>query len=488
MSVKIVYLDVAPGASDDAEIVTSSQDAESTPDLLIPGSSNSKNYITLEHNLWVLDGTFEPYDGGNIAFRSNALSGSDGMFANPPVIEVDFDNQYTSLGISLNFVGDAFCDSLNIKWYQGNTLLDSKDFEPDSFSYFCENTVTAYNKIVITIYKTSIPERRARIDRILFGLVRTFYRDELRTGSVRLQQEIDHTGRTLPANALDWTLSSKDDAEYIFQARQPVSAYDDNTILGAFYITGSDRLASNIYDVSCTDAIGVLDEAPFTDAYYSNKNAFDLAQEICAPFVVDMEASLKTKTVSGVIVGQTKRGALQQLCFAIGAIADTSGTEKIHIFTLDSTNPTEIGEERTRTGASVKTDPIVTEVRVISHSYSTSGSGGTTVEIGGVTYYDTQVIHTKLNPDVTSSDKENVIEVSECTLISPSNVTEILNLLYDASMRRSIHKLKFRLYGELPGAYVKTITPWDSNVIGHYTKASIVLSGFALSDAEVVGE
>ena len=487
MSARIVYQDVAPGAADDAAVTATGQDAESTVSLLPFGSSNAKNYITLERNLWVLDGTYIPYDNSSISYRSEDISDANGDFSTPKIITINFDEQYTSLGINITFTGDTYCKNLNIKWYQESTQLDDKDFSPDGFSYFCENTVIAYDRVVITMYGTQIPLRRIRVDEILFGIVRVFYEDELRTGSVKIQQEIDNTGLYLPSNALDWILSSNDDVEFVFQTKQIVKAYNDENIIGAFYIEDSDRAAENIYDIKCIDAIGVLDDDPFPDAYYSNKNALVLAQEICGDFSVEMETALQNKTISGVLKDHTRRSALQQLCFALGAVADTSGTEKIKIFALPTDTPIEIGANRTRTGATVRIDPIVTEIRLVAHSYSTSGSDNP-VEINGTTYYDTQTVVTIHNPDVTANEKPNVVEVSDCTLISPDIVQNIAQHFYDEAVKRRTHKLKFRLYNELPGAYVQTVTPWGTNILGHYIKASIMLSSFALSDAEVIAE
>lgn len=489
MSVRIVYQDVSPGAAEDASVSTTQADPYSTLALLPFGTRNLKKYITLERNLWVLDGSYVAYDGGAISFRSAAISGNNGLFSSSPSITITFSERHTSMGISLNFSGDSWCDNVDIVWYQGNTVLASETFYPDSMTYFCERSVTAYDKVVITLVRTSIPRRRAMLDSIFFGMMRTFLRDELRSGSVKIVQEIDPTSRELAANALDWTLSSKQNVAYMFQFKQPVYVYDDSILIGTFFIEDSNRLADRMYDITCTDAIGVLDLEPFPDtAYIDGVNAYTLAQTICAGYQVNMAEPLRSITVQGVITGQTRRGALQQLCFALGAVADTSGTDEIKIFKLATDTPTEIEANRTRTGATVKTKPIVTAVMLTSHSYSTTPStGAQEVEIGGVKYYDTQTVTTIYNPDAAANDKPNVIEIKDTTLVSPSNVSDVANGLYNWVIRRNVHDLKFHVIDEQIGDYVQTITPWGAIIIGHYTKATLTLSGFVLSDAEVVG-
>lgn len=481
MSVRIVYRDIAVGSDTDASVSATGQDALSAIALL-PFGVAPKKYVTLEHNLWALDGSWHPYDGGDIAFWSNDLTDEDGVFATPPTITISFDEQYTTTGVSFIFSGDGYCSKLNIKWYQGATLLDEENFYPEAQECFCPRNVTAFNKVVITLLKTSLPYRRARLDSILMGVVRTFYRDELM--DVGVEQEIDGSGRELIADALDWTLHSKEVIDYIFQFKQPVSAYDDDTLIGVYYITDSSRRSDTIFDITCTDAIGVLDNDPYPDRYCSSVNALTLAQDICGEYSVDMDASLTGKTVSGVIVGCTRRMALQQLCFAIGAIADTSGTNKIRIFPLPTVVTEDIDENRIRTGASVKTNDIVTQVRLTSHSYSTSGTGDSVV-INGVTYYDTKAVTTINNPDATASDLPNVIEVQDATLVSPANVAEIAQRLYEWYTRRETHQFSFRVEDEKIGDCVQTVTPWGSHLTGNYTKGSLTLSGIVLSRAEV---
>lgn len=483
MSVKLIYQDVAPDAAEDAEVSATGADAISTIDRL-PFGTEGGLYATAEHNLWQLDGSVPVYNGETVAFWSAALSDEDGAFETPPVITLETDERYTAPGVSLVFGGDSWCDRVNVSWYQGETLLASEEFTPDGMSYFCERAVEAFDKLVITLNGTSLPHRRAKLDEIIYGLHRTFLRNELR--GVSVVEEIDPTSRELAENTLDWTLSSKSAVEYLFQFKQPVYAYDGETLIGVFYIDDSERLADRVYDITCVDAIGVLDNSPFPDAYYSGKNAYELAVEICSGFTVDMAEALREKTVKGVLKGETRRTALQQLCFALGAVADTSGTNAIKIFSLLEGEPVELGPDQLRTGGSVSVDPIATEIRLTAHSYSTTASeGAEEVEIGGVKYYDTKTVTTITNPLATPSDKANVVEVSDATLVSPDNVAVLAQHLYDQTARRKTHSVSFRLDGEMVGDYVQTVTPWGDTLTGHYTRGRITLSGFALSDAEV---
>ena len=484
MSVKVVYVDIAPNAAEDASVSATGSDSKSTLALLPFGANNAKEYATLETNLWTLDGAKTVYDGGNISFWSASLSNDNGVFTTPPVITITFDEQYTSLGLTIMFGGDTYCNAITIAWYQGSTLLSSKDFAPDAMQYYCENTVNSYNKIVITLRKTALPRRRAKLDKLVFGVERVFFRDELRR--VQLTEEIDVTGREIPANAMDWVLSSKEDVSYIFQFKQPVKVYDGDELFGIYYVDKADRDDENLYDIICTDAIGVLDSYDWTDAYYSNQNAAILIRSICAGFDVEIDDSLASKTVTGVIKDKTRRGALQQVCFAIGAIADTSHSDAIRIFPLDDSESKEVPEDRTRVGSRVEDEKPVTSVWLTYHSYSTTQSANAeSIVIGNTTYYDTKAIKVIDNPNVTASDRPNIIKVEDAYLVTSANKDAIAQLLYDMSMKTRKHKLKFRVVDEKMGEYLETVTPWGNTHEGFYSHATVTLSGFALADAEV---
>lgn len=485
MSVKLIYKDIAVGADEDASMSATGQDSISALALLPFGDENQKPYTTLEHNIWLLNGSKIIYDGDTYAFWSEALSDGEGYFSTPPEITAVMDEQYNSLGIYLDFGVINYCSEIEVIWYQGSTVLAQKNFYPDALQYFCSQKVEAYNKVVVRLLRTNEPYRRARLSGVYFGITRIFKRDELR--SVKVTQQINLISKELPENVLNWQLNSAEVVDYMFQLKQPVEAYDGEKLIGTFYVKSSNRKSARVYDISCTDAIGVLDEEAFPDAAYTDKNALELAKEICGDFELEMDTALQSKTVTGILAKKTRRQALQQLCFAIGAVADTGGVSTIKIFVPPSAEAKEIPTSRVRVGGSVEKSDVVTAVQLTAHSYSTTGEGGYT-EIGGVKYYDTVTVHSLANPDVTAADKQNVISITDATLVSSANAAEILQRVFDFYMLRNTHSVTFRLEGEQMGDYVSTPTNWGEMVTGNLTRATITLSGIAVASAEVVGD
>lgn len=487
MSVKIVYEDIAVGAQEDAAVTTTAAEAGSEPQAL-PAGVETVPISTLELNHWLLGGDRQLKRNQPIGFWSVQMSGETGAFSTPPTITVDFDRQYTSLGIYLWFdtaTGD-YCSALTIRWYQGGRLLDEADFAPDGPEFFCERTVKAYNQVVIQIKKTHLPYRRARLSRIMFGIIRTFRRDELR--SVKVTEQIDLISAEAAVNTLDFQLDSKSNVDYMFQLRQPVYAYNGEVLVGVFYISDSSRKGESLYGLSCVDAIGVLDDDSVPAAVYTNKPAKALLEEVLdGKFELELDPVLDGETITGYLPDCTRREALHQIAFALRAIVDTSGTDAVRVYRLPDDASEEILPDRVYAGGSVDTSAVVTAVSVTAHSYSRTGSGNDTVEVGGVTWYHTTSVTTIANPNITASDKQNVKEIKGATLVNPDNVAAVAQGAYDYYMRRSNQRAKIVMRDEKPGSHVTVPTPWGTQVTGHIVSMNITLSSITAADCEVIG-
>ena len=486
MSVRVVYEDVAVGAADASTVTTTAKKDFANPALL-PYGTDAGLLASCEQNQWVLDGTRVLLGNQRAAFWSAVQSNDDCTFDAAPTITISLNGQFSSPGIFFYFDGSEgdYCSEIVLTWYNGEEQLATRTFAPNSYKYFCEQQVDLYNKLVVQINKTHLPNHYAKISQIFFGIVREFERAELR--SVRVTEGLNIISDDLEINTLDFSLDSADDIDYVFQQKQPVSAYDSDHLIGVFYIESSSRKSVSVYDISCIDALGVMDSEPFAAAIYSGASAKTLIQTILAGhFTLEYDSSLDDAKVTGYIPDCTKREALQQIAFSICATIDTSGTRGIKVRKLTSDEAAEIPLDRLYTGGSVETSSPVTEVRVTAHAYKTTGSGDS-VEVDGTTYYHTTTVTTKANPKVTATTKPNVVEVRDATLVNSSNVAAVTQHVYDYYMRRQTHSVRIVMDGETPGDYVKTTTPWGSTITGTITSMSILLSGIAAAECKIIG-
>lgn len=481
----LLHKDVAPGAAADATVTApGAQTLSVLTDL--PNGTTEAPAMTGELNQCGLDGEFVLASEITPAFWSKAMSGADGSFAagSEPQITVTFSQQYSSVGISFRFdsATGGYCSALNIKWYQGDTLKADQDFAPNDVQYFCQKKVESYNKVVLTFKKTNLPYRYAKVDHVIFGVHRSFGMSELRKASATNETDISST--KLPISKLSWTLDSRDDVDYMFQLKQPVEVRNNETLIGVYYIDSYKHTAPRVYPIECLDAIGVLNDMTFNGGVYSGKSAKTLAAELAAPFEVEFDEDVADTNVTGLLKAGTRRAALQQLLFVWGYCVSTDGRADLRVFS-PGTEAQSVPLSRTFLGASVTTDAIVTEVQVTAHTYAISDNGS--VEVNGVKYADTKTVYSVKNPNVTASDKQKVVKITDATLVSPSVAQAAAQRLYDYYQRRNTGKAKVVFAGERLGDRLSLPDSCGGATVGNLTKMEIRLSNTVVYTGEVKG-
>lgn len=487
MSVRIVYQDIAAGADDDALVTAPGAETFTDPALLPFGGSGAP-IAALEPYSWLLDGSREIMNEQPVAYWSEAISGPDGRFEEPPEITIAFDGRYTSPGLFLTFdtaTGD-YCTSVTVEWYRGENRIAQGRFFPTGTETFCGKTVEAYDGLVVRFNASNRPYRHVKLRQIMFGVSREFRREELR--NVNVVQEVSIISDQVAVNTMDFTLDSKSDVEYMFQLKQPMYAYDDLTLIGVFYIKDSKQRAKGLYDISCKDAVGILDDDPFPARMLNAYPARNLLEEILdGSFPLEMDAALTGATVTGYLPDGSRRNALQQVVFALCAMADTSGTEAVRVYKDREDTPRKYPAKRIFTGGSVEKSAVVTAVQVTSHTYSASSGESGSVEVDAAAYSHSTQVTSISNPNVTASDKANVIEVKEATLVHPGNALSVTQHLYQYYTKRDRQSVRIVMDGERPGDHVAIATPWGTVVDGYIVSMRITLSGIAAADCEIVG-
>ena len=457
MSTRIVYQDIAPGASDTALTSYTNDDVyHSAPARLFSGSDYSP--ITLEPNRWVLDGTFSPV--GPYAFWSSAQSDSDGEFTDTPTIDITFTDPITSQGATILFDVE-YCTEVQITW-DGS---DVQTFYPDAQEYFCEHYVSEFTTLKIELLKT-IPGRYARLQKIIIGAIRTFGMGELE--KVTVVQEQDEL--TLPLSTLSFNLIPKTPTAYMFQERQPLSVETDHGLVSVFYVDKARREALR-YVVDAVDAIGILDQTEYPGAY-------QLSAYSAQAWILDIVNGAFPVTFDVVdvnlpdhvgIVGGSARDAIQQILFACGWAMTTDGEEGLRVFSLPSSGAA-IPDARTYFGGKINTELPVSKVTVTAHTLYEDLNGS--VEINGTKYDDVTQSYSVTNPKAT---KANEISIPTCYLISPGTMAATAQRVYDYYANLSSVTVPIVWAGERLGERYNFVTGWDS-LTGNIRKKTLRVS------------
>ncbi len=316
---------------------------------------------------------------------SVAQSGADGSFENPPTLIVDFSEPHSSAGVTLTFVG-TLPGVVNIVWYDlDGTLLDDEYFSPDDWTYFCDCQVENYGRIEIAVISMSMPHRYMRMTAIVFGALKVLG-DSMVTSAI-LTEEIHPVSFSLPVNTLElgfynsdgtFALLSPVGAYKLFQYKQEIEAYQtvdgEETFLGNFYVDTATGTVDAETTLSCICAAGVLAGIEFYGGVYVDTPVGDLLDELLVSedFEYSLDDSFSDTTVTGYLPICTKREALRQLAFAIGAIVQFLRDDSIQITPVPITVSTSISPSRKILGHEVTLEDLVTQVDVTAHSYSLS--------------------------------------------------------------------------------------------------------------------
>lgn len=493
MSVNVIYKDIALGADKDATVTTTEKMSFSDISK-IPFGVTPPALVTCELNGWGLSPSYKARNNTHsIAFWSNTQSGEDCVFDTPTAITMSFEQQYTTTGLTIQFAVESFdfCRKLTVYWYQKGVVKAQEDFFPTNPIFVINKTVEAFDMLTFRFWETNLPRKRCKIEKITIGVVRDFGEDELT--SVKAIHEVDMISNTVPINVLDVSVKSRDDVDYIFQKKQPVEFTNNGDLVGVYYIDKGERTGRFNISFSCKDAIGLLDLITVAGGLWLTDTPLTtvLNELFGGAFEFEISPEYETATLRGYLAPNKKgREALQHIAFALGAVVDTTGTEKIRIFAPPTGAAEAISEKETYIGGKVVTTDTITGVSVTAYDIVDERPGedyeGESIKYNDVEYKYTARVFTASNPNTVSSDPENVKEFESCYLVNSSNAQTLADRLMEYYQKRNKYSFKHILAGQKAAHRYTAGLPWDGMASGHITKMTVTTSNITVSDTEML--
>lgn len=415
------------------------------------------------------------------------------------------------------------------------------------YSYFAEMLVSNYNNVIIN-FKNS--DRFVRLDYIDYGTKLCYGDDyDKKIKSASLTEEVDIFSSTLPIDessieVIDekgmFDITNPKSYYQFLQKRQRFKIYETvdsvDKLVAVHYLKEWSQTKEMLASFDLQDVLGLMNETTFYGGMYTNVTASGLIDEIMEDYGFDdytIEDDLKNITLNGYLKKQSHREALQQVAFAIGACVSTSRSTGIVIFKPLYENLGVIDSDRKliSTAHEITQKDLVTGVSLTAHSYgldektsqATKGTfnpgnyrvtfsepytsltitGATLVDsncnyadikvetvgevvISGVKYVDNSVVYTYKNNTYASSIDENVLEVTDATLVNSGNVEDLLESIYKIKQYRLEHSLEIIEEEEYPsGMYaVKSNGAFAPLLI---TKLTSDLTGGYIAKAEGIG-
>jgi hypothetical protein len=515
------------------------------------GSVEVTDYATLEHNLFILDGskTIPGEDVTDVAYMSDIMSLSDCTFEENPVLSVQFSVNHSSCGLTLTF-GIDYPTKIKVTWYTvGGAKLQSSYYTPDSLNYFCYGKVSNYGKVDIEFIETRLPYQYARLQYIDYGIITAWDKSNVTSASV--QEEIDITSKTLSINTAkvsvidanrDFDIANSDGLWKYVQKSQEININEyinDNPVNIGTYFISEKSYSGNIASFTLTDRIGLMDNYTFYDGdVYARVKAGELLDAIFAAAGVtkySIDDDLYDIPLTGTLEIQSCRSALQMVCFTIGAVADDSRSDYVKVHTPGRyTNYTVPISRKFEGNTSASLEDYVSGVSVEYNKYTLKSetdeiysgtlsqgrtrielsspcdtstltiTGGTIAEskpyyilvdmssdgectINGKSYESTTFTISK-SVDILDANKSvNVKSFTGITLHNAYTLDHKLDSLLSYYKLRNAMKMKFILENEHVGVWVDVKGKTGDDTIALIEKQSLDLTGGFISTAECLG-
>lgn len=554
MSLKVKYLDVPQGAQEAAQVQCQGQPF-SEPQLITSGAQDVA-YATLESMGWPLDGSrallpeaptvgywsAEPADDingilGRSALGSFVLGAKNdaGSFQTPPVIVLTFEEPYTATGITVSFWASAeeWCNEIRVTWYCGGDVLSRVLDHPNAPHWTIQNTVEGFDKICVELLQTNKAGHFAKVQRIEVG--QTIWFDEQQIVKVHQMNEVDPTLSELTVDTMTVEILDKTGLTLLPQENQRMELYRDGQLEAVRYIVNCQRQTKRNYVFSCQSAIGLMED-DYLGGMYRDIPVKTLLVDILQEQNFHLNAIYEGKTISGYLPVCTRREALQQLVFSIGAMVTTLGGAAIQIDPIPDSFSATILPSKIFYGAKEEMQPRVARIEVDAHKYTeiaeeellleeeyVSGdgvlltfsephhsytiAGGSIVESGanwvrlsadgnvtltGKKYRHTTTRHVQNDPQTTAADRNNVYSIEHATLIHAGNIHDVLKRLYGISRLRRAVTQEIVVSGQRAGQRVSSTNPWGDVIQGYITSmesdltqnshtASVVMLGTKVS-------
>lgn len=558
-SAKIVFGLYDITAKDDSNLSIDDKQTFSDLDELKQDNVNEIKYATLEKNYFNLDGSkvLLEYNAKaqGIGLWSKSMSDSKGLFQKPPTLLITFSQVHSSNGITFQFSEDNYCNDLNIKFYNNDTLLKDLSFTPNESTFFCSEIVENYNKLIITFKKTNNPYRYLKLINIVYGQNRVFTPSEIT--SANILEEIDPLSNEISINTLEFSIFSRDEAfnmlnpkgiYKLLQSRQMFRVYEMNDgiemDMGTFYLDEWKNETEAISNMKAIDLIGLLDKTTYYGGIFYDEQIDIILIRILETANMDEHTitfdddNLRKIHLSGYIPICTHREAIQQVLFSAGLVADCSRSKKIKIYKLKDSNVKNIPYDRKKQDSeTVELNDIVTGVQVTSHQYLYNTNNqvysekkelynadlevgehfikfsepvyGITVEgatlldfscayakvnvttkgnvkIEGYEYYHvTKVYESKI--ETKDNDKENILQVTDATLISDNNAQEVADRILNYYQNTYKMNVDFKIEDESISDTAIVDTLYNQKLKGNIKKMDIDLTGGFIASSTIIG-
>ena len=319
---------------------------------------------------------------------------------------------------------------------------------------------------------------------------------------------------SLEANSLTVTVFSNDKAIMGFAKNDKVEYFRDGRRVGVYYLQTVERVGSDAYTLSALSALGRLITMRHVGGIYTGQTVAEVVPQICGPVEVMIESVYASRKLYGYLPysnpdtrtgnGRSARDNLSQVLFAIGASlgVDENGVMRVEKL-WDGVSATITADQINEDSCSTVYETPVSAVEITEHQWVKSGAdvslfdgtaeegalvtfsdpaydlvgSGVTVRESGANYAilsaGTGTLTGKsynhltriVRRTVTDGVEENVVSVSDATLVSLTNSVDVAKRMADYYRHRETIRVDVEPGTERAGRVVQIFHPWDKEMV-----------------------
>lgn len=319
---------------------------------------------------------------------------------------------------------------------------------------------------------------------------------------------------SLEANSLTVTVFSNDKAIMGFAKNDKVEYFRDGRRVGVYYLQTVERVGSDAYTLSALSALGRLITMRHVGGIYTGQTVGEVVPQICAPVAVMIESVYASRQLYGYLPysnpdkekgnGRSARDSLSQVLFAIGASLGTDENGVMRVEKLwDGVSATITADQINEDSCSTVYETPVSAVEITEHQWVKSQDTVTlfegTAEDGTLVTFEepahsltaegfaiteqgdnyailsagTGTLTGKsynhltriVRRTVTEGAEENVVTVSDATLVSLTNSVDVAKRMADYYRHRETIRVDVEPGTERAGRVVQIFHPWDKEMV-----------------------
>lgn len=278
-SVRATFYMSEPEIQNDAVPITTSNSVFANISKLGEIRKKYNPFITLEHNVNILDGSLEHFDleESDLSYFSKTLS-QDNLETNNE-ISINFSKLYSTNGISIDFGVDSFLGDIEIIYLRNNEVISNYIFTPnfseESFTYGGTN----FNKIIFKFKTTKFPRMFSRLQYLIYGKVYNWLSSDII--SCNVVEKIHPISKEVQINTCELSIYSSEDIFNMLDESSDFKYLRKNQKFkifsqidgkeyefGTFFLDTWDTTNTNISTFKLISPLGLLSNSTFYDGWF----------------------------------------------------------------------------------------------------------------------------------------------------------------------------------------------------------------------------